>query len=162
MKRKYKKCPICGKVLPIDSFYVYEYAISSRCKDCNVIYNRNRYREERKKRIGVFYSKAKDRLVEYKGSGKSKMYWSPQMIADLKRFYPDTSNADLSHMFRTSTRTVMRKGKELGLCKSKAYLHMLSKELGYLGCIASKKKQKENEQKQRLSENSERKKMERA
>lgn len=150
---------MCGEDLPSDRFYMNGY-LSSYCKQCQSVYKRNLYLKHKQERIGVYFSAKRKRLVQYDGTGKSKIYWSPQMRADMIKFFPNTCNYDLCQMFMISERSLLRKARELGLKKDKKYLNRIAKESGMLGYIKSKEMR--HEQKQRLSENSERKEMERA
>lgn len=54
--------------------------------------------------------------------GKISVFWSPQMIADLKRMYPSNSNIETAEYFNLSKTTILRKVKELGLKKDPEYL----------------------------------------
>lgn len=77
---------------------------------------------------------------------KTMIFWSPQMIADLKRYFPTTLNEELAGILNVSPRTMVRKARELGLEKDKVWLraiweerrlmaHVESKRRGYPGCF---------------------------
>lgn len=60
-------------------------------------------------------------LVEIK-DGKRRIYWTGQMLSDLKRWFPTTKNEELSECLGVSPRTLVRKARELGLEKDKDWL----------------------------------------
>lgn len=54
--------------------------------------------------------------------------WSPQMIADLLRMYPQTKNDELAEFFGISKKTVIRKAKSMGLNKTAEFTRAVSQE----------------------------------
>ena len=62
------------------------------------------------------------RVWEHKGYAK-RIYWTGQMLSDLRNFYATTKNEELAGMLGVSPRTVVRKARELGLEKDPDWLH---------------------------------------
>ena len=123
-------CCICGQDLPEESFYPSEFRGNrkARCKECH---------KERKRRLNKLNEgivQRGTRLVIRK-DGISRIYWSGNMISELKRYYPTTKNAELADYFGVSLRTINRKAAELGLTKSKQFIADVSKDNGYLALI---------------------------
>lgn len=88
------------------------------------------------------------------------IYWTGQMLSDLKRFYPTTLNAELAEILMVSQRTLVRKARELGLEKDQEWLRKIweehrmlacakSKQLGYPGTFAMNKTRRERNDKTR-------------
>lgn len=76
----------------------------------------------------------------------TRIFWNRDMLDLLKRHFPNTLNEELAGMLGVSTRTMIRKARELGLTKDKEWLdaiwderrimaHHASKRLGYPGSI---------------------------
>lgn len=95
-----------------------------------------------RKKDGIFRG-ADGRCYEHRGY-RTMIYWTPQMIADLKRYFPTTLNEELAGILNVSQRTLTRKARELGLAKDTGWLraiweerrlmaHVESKRLGYPG-----------------------------
>ena len=123
-------CCICGQDLPEESFYPSEFRGNrkARCKECH---------KERKRRLNKLNEgvvQRGTRLVIRK-DGISRIYWSGNMVSELKRYYPTTKNAELADYFGVSQRTINRKAAELGLTKSKQFIADVSKDNGYLALI---------------------------
>lgn len=126
-------CCICGQDLPEESFYPSEFRGNrkARCKECH---------KERKRRL----SKLNEGVVQrgtrlvIRKDGISRIYWSGNMVSELKRYYPTTKNAELADYFGVSQRTINRKAAELGLTKSKQFIADVSKDNGYLARIKQK------------------------
>lgn len=102
------------------------------------------------------------RIWDHQRYAKS-IYWTGQMLSDLKRFYPTTLNAELAEILMVSQRTVVRKARELGLTKDQEWLRGIweehrmfacakSKQLGYPGAFAmNRKRRKRNDTTDTLS-----------
>lgn len=97
-----------------------------------------------RKRDGVYVG-SDGRLYNHQRY-KTMIYWSPQMIADMKRYYPTTLNEELAGILNVSQRTLTRKARELGLEKDRSWLREIweerrlmaqveSKRRGYPGCF---------------------------
>lgn len=126
-------CCICGQDLPEESFYPSEFRGNrkARCKECH---------KERKRRLNKLNEgvvQRGTRLVIRK-DGISRIYWSGNMISELKRYYPTTKNAELADYFGVSQRTINRKAAELGLAKSKQFITKIATDNGYLARIKQK------------------------
>ena len=101
----------------------------------------------------------------------NRIYWTGQMLSDLRRLFPVTKNEVVAEVCGVSLRTMIRKARELGLEKDAAWLHgvwedhrkmahMAGRAKGYPGCF--KKGEHRNlhgefKTGHRLSEESERK-----
>ena len=126
-------CCICNQDLPEESFYPSELRANrkARCKECH---------KARKKRLsklseGIF--KRGSKLIIRK-DGISRIYWSANMLSELKRYYPTTKNAELADYFGVSHRTINRKAAELGLKKNKKFIADVSTENGYYALVKQK------------------------
>ena len=87
----------------------------------------------------VVYSQRLNRLVIKKGTGIA-FFWSPQMLDYLQRHFPTTLNEELAGIFGVSSRTLLRKARELGLEKDPVWLHQIWDERRQLARIANKAK----------------------
>ena len=126
-------CCICGKDLPEESFYPSEFRGNRkpRCKECR----KERKRELNKLNEGVI--QIGNRLV-IRENGISRIYWSANMLSELRRYYPTTKNAELADYFGVSQRTINRKAAELGLTKNKQFIANVATENGYYALIKQK------------------------
>ena len=123
-------CCICNKDLPEESFYPSELRghRKARCKECH----KARKRKLNKLNDGIV--PMGNRLIIRK-DGISRIYWSGNMISELKRYFPTTKNTELADYFGVSPRTINRKAAELGLVKNKQYISEISTEKGIQGYI---------------------------
>lgn len=123
-------CCICGKDLPEESFYPSELKghRKPRCKDCH------KARKRRLNKLSEGIVQRGTHLIIRK-DGISRIYWSGNMLSELKRYYPTTKNAELADYFGVSQRTINRKAAELGLTKSKQFIADVSKENGYYALV---------------------------
>lgn len=91
----------------------------------------------------VYYHPRKKRIVEHDGYSM-RIFWSKQMLDDLRRLFPTSKNQDLAEYLGVSPRTVVRKAREMGLEKDQDWLtgvwdshrrmaHMASRAQGYPG-----------------------------
>lgn len=126
-------------MLPVEDFYPSELKSwrKPRCKACHKEYKNAR---KRKREDGV---RLKDgRYVVYDKQATS-IYWTGNMISDLKRNYANTKNKDLAELLGVSMRTINRKAKELGLVKDKAWMIEVAYDNGIYGKVLRNKKLKE-------------------
>ena len=86
----------------------------------------------------VYYDNTAGRLMERDGS-VLRIFWTPQMLTDLKRYYPTTKRDELSAMLGIGVTTIERKARELGLKKDAAWLKSVLSENAHLGRISMKK-----------------------
>ena len=97
-----------------------------------------------RKEDGV-YKNAAGRIMQHERYS-TRIYWSPQMLSDLKRLFPTTSNSECAAILGVSLRTVVRKAREIGLEKDSTWLQevwnynlqtasAVGKSLGYPGCF---------------------------
>ena len=77
------------------------------------------------------------RWVRMRGKNVS-IYWTPNMISDLKRYFPTTSNAELVEIFGVSLRSIGRQAQKLGLVKDKEYIRSVKKEMSIMGNITQR------------------------
>lgn len=114
MRKFRKRCAICGRE------YNANRPNGKYCPECRAEsmrrYKREWYHTHGKKPDGVRRG-ADGRLYEHRGYAK-KIYWTGQMLSDLRRWFPTTKNQELAEIFGVSPRTVIRKAKELGLEKN--------------------------------------------
>ena len=88
---------------------------------------------------GIFYDPKRQRAMEHKGAG-TRIYWSPQMISELRRWYPTKLNAEVAELLGLSVRTIIRKARELGLVKDPEWLAAIWDERRYWASVARKAK----------------------
>lgn len=128
MKLNYRKktCTSCHRYLYLGQFY--KYAISKnhpdgydcRCKECRRKEKREEYARKRKKPDGIFLN---NRGQQVHHSGYSvRLSWGEMRMQDFKRLFPRMKNEDLAVEFGCSTRTVVRRARELGLEKDPLWL----------------------------------------
>ena len=79
------------------------------------------YERNRKVPDGIRMCMKDGRMYEKKGFSK-RLFWSPQMLHDLRTMYPVTLNEELAGMLGVSIRTLIRKARELGVEKDKTWL----------------------------------------
>lgn len=128
---KNKTCRVCGCSKPREEF------LKERnvCISCKSEYYRRIHRNRRPDRSdGVRYSKAAQRIVEYR-NGYQRKYWSPSMLSDLRRLYPVTKNEELASLFGISLRTLNRKAAELGLKKDAEWMRKVSSFNRFLAAV---------------------------
>ena len=120
-RRRKKICPKCGRNLWLRDYYRQATGwLSSYCKECTRAAKREEYARNRKV-PNRLYQDDKGRLVEHKDCS-TKLHWSEYMEQKLKRLFPTTKNDDLAIEFNMSPRTVIRKAREMGLEKDKAWM----------------------------------------
>ena len=91
-----------------------------------------------RKQDGVFFDPKAGRMVEHHGYSK-RIFWSRQMLDDLRRDYPYTLNEDLAGYFGVSARTIIRKARELGLEKDPEWLSEIWNERRLLARVKAKR-----------------------
>lgn len=137
-----KFCPSCKRVLPKSSFYPAKKAdgLHVYCKECFCNkYTRGKKRPS-KARKGVFRSPSDGRLHVFNGKPCGhKLYWSENMLSVLRRYYATTSNKELSEMIGVCDRTVRDKATELGLTKSRTYIHDRQSQAAKIGWVMRRK-----------------------
>ena len=108
------------------------------------------WREDYRKRHPVqpprtFYSEKHGRIVTREGYA-TRIFWNTSMLDYLRQHFATTLNEELAGCLGVSSRTMLRKARELGLKKDKAWLkalwnenrkyaHFVSRRHGYPGCI---------------------------
>ena len=127
-----RRCSMCGRMLEDDAFYQSD---KYRCKECH----RKQKKASYDKYHPQVYMGKEGRLLK-RSSGHPIIFWNGNMLSDLKRYYPNTSNSELAEMFGISERTIIRKARELGLVKSEEYIRNVAKENSIMGVIVLKKK----------------------
>ena len=128
-------CCICHKDLPEEAFYLSELrkCRKPRCKECH----KARKRKLNKLNDGII--PMGNRLI-IRQDGISRIYWSGNMISELKRYYPTTKNSELVDYFGVSERTLTRKARELGLVKSKSFISKIATDNSYYALSIRNKK----------------------
>lgn len=74
-----------------------------------------------KRKPDGIYRSSSGRLMEHRGY-VTRIYWSGQMLSDLRRHFPSTLNEEMASMLGVSVRTMLRKARELGLEKDPKWL----------------------------------------
>lgn len=124
------KCSICKQDLPESAFYPSE---RSRCRECHKKKKRELHLAKVKPQFGVALNE-KGQLINFQGH-KKNIHWSGNMISQLKKYYPCTTNAELAELLNVSPRTVVRKARELGLAKDEDWMKSVAREHAFLGGI---------------------------
>jgi len=70
---------------------------------------------------GVFYSQKQQRLLRHEHYSTS-IHWSSQMLQLLRDLFPTTPNEELAGIIGVSTRTLIRKARQLGIDKDPQWL----------------------------------------
>lgn len=91
-----------------------------------------------KKQDGIRYHPSYGRLMEHRGHSL-RIYWNNQMLDYLRRHFPTMLNDELAGCLGVSSRTVVRKARELGLQKDPEWLAVIWAERRRLGQIISKR-----------------------
>lgn len=130
-------CCICNQDLPEELFYPSEFRGNRRprCKECH------KAKKKSRATLNGEIVKVDDRLYVSK-RGFYGIYWTPNMISILKRYYPNSPNREVCEMLGVSERTMSRKAKELGLSKSKEYINSNAKIKSLMGVLAVRRNKK--------------------
>lgn len=135
MSKKNRHCNKCGKPLHEGDYYGY---LPYTCKDCVREYKRIRYRKTRKIKDAIIMDKSTGRIIDKKGCARS-IFWSKQMLDDLKRYYPTTTNEEMAGIVGVSKRTMNRKAAELGLKKDPEWIRKVMKQNSMLAVVTMRK-----------------------
>lgn len=134
-----KICRKCGEERDaVADYYITRAGIAKNiCKYCqrkqrNESYARTRKRPDRT------YMGDDGRIYEKEGYS-TRIHWSPAMLSILRRYYATTTNEDVAGMLRVSTRTMIRKARELGLRKDAEWMRNISRERLRLAHAKNKK-----------------------
>lgn len=92
----------------------------------------------KRKKDGIFPRQSDGRLMLHQRYATA-IYWSPQMISDLKRYFPTSTNDECAGILGVSARTIVRKARELRLSKDPAWLKQIHRERLLLAQVASRK-----------------------
>lgn len=125
-------------MLEDDDFYASD---KYRCKEC--------HRKQKKESYDKYHPQiymGKDGKLLKRSSGHPIIFWNGNMISDLKRYYPNTSNAELVELFGVSERTIQRKAKELGLAKSKSHVSKVNKGKSFVAHLVKKRNRLKKEE----------------
>ena len=79
-------------------------------------------------------------LLQRSKGGHPYIFWNGNMISELKRYYPNTSNRDMVELLGVSERTIVRKARELGLEKSEEYVSKVNKGKSFLAHMEKRKR----------------------
>lgn len=85
----------------------------------------------------TFFHEGMQRLVTHDHYA-TRIFWSKQMIDDLRRNYPTTRNEELAGLLGVSTRTMIRKARELGLEKDLQWLQGIYKSHLFMANASSR------------------------
>lgn len=99
----------------------------------------------KRKKDGVYLNPKDGKLYEHKGYA-TRIFWSRQMLDDLRRLFPVTPNEELAGYFGVSLRTLIRKAREINVAKDPEWLaktwdrnrdwaHMAARRKGYPGAF---------------------------
>lgn len=125
-------CCRCKRDLPPESFYKSD---KYRCKECH----RKQKKASYDKYHPQVYMGDEGRLLR-RSKGHPCIFWNGNMLSDLKKHYPNTSNRDMVDLLGVSERTIVRKARELGLEKSDEYVSKVNKGKSFLAHIEKRKR----------------------
>lgn len=125
-------CCRCKQDLPPEAFYK---ADKYRCKECH----RKQKKASYDKYHPQVYMGDEGRLLK-RSQGHPCIFWNGNMLSDLKKHYPNTSNRDMVDLLGVSERTIVRKARELGLEKSDEYVSKVNKGKSFLAHIEKRKR----------------------
>ena len=128
------RCSTCGRKLPQEAFYPSD---KYRCKECHRKQKRDSYNKYHPER----FINDKGQAMQRQGK-RPVIYWNGNMLSILTRYFPNTRNTELVELLGVSERTIIRKARDLGLCKSEAFISAVAKENSIMGCIAQKNNRK--------------------
>ena len=138
-ERPERTCAKCGRVLPSSEFS----GAISYCRECHRALRRKWYAAKKAKRVNPDIGKIVQRdgrwVVLY-GRGRGKVYWTPDMISIVRKYYHTNSNKEIGEMIGVSKTLVHRKARELGMKKNPDYLTAVRKQTGLMAGIALKRK----------------------
>lgn len=136
IKRK-KVCPKCGRKLWLRDFYrLANGSIYPRCKECTREDKREAYLRTKKVPDRIYMGED-GRLMDHRGV-RTSIYWSSYMLETLKRLYPTTKNEDLAVILNVSSRTLIRKARELGIHKDADWQRETSRNHARLAIFQNK------------------------
>lgn len=137
----YKRCCRCHDVKHITEFSRNRSKADGRHIECKVCVN-----ERLRKKTPPRVFRADDgRLYIESKTGCAGFYWTPNMIADLKRYYPISPNREVAEIFGMHVHTIIAKAKELGLTKDKEYMRNQGLKNGFIGnCMRYANRLKKN------------------
>lgn len=143
LKQQEKTCPKCGRKLWLRDFYKDKETKTthSYCKNCERKMKRVEYNRNRKKPDGIFMHQSYGRLMEHRGLSL-RIHWSGNMLSILRREFPRTKNEELAEMLGVSSRTVIRKARELGIEKDVDFVRSVWNENRLMAQVASRKSEK--------------------
>jgi len=87
----------------------------------------------------IYYDKKQGRMMSRGSRGRPSVYWTPQMVSELRRYYPTTINSELEELFGVSRMTIFNMARKLGLKKNEAWLQKIIQENAHLGLLSIKK-----------------------
>lgn len=139
MQQEKRTCSKCKQELSLCEFYKNPNtgAISSYCRECGKVMKR----KSRKKPDGIFMHASYGRVMEHKGQ-TLRIYWSGNMISILQRHFPNTKTKEVAEMLGVSSRTVIRKARELGIEKDKDFVQSVWRENNLVAQVAARKSEK--------------------
>ena len=130
-----KFCQHCRSYKPTEEFYIFSNGKCSQyCKECTKAIRRQQYREKHPMHECITQQDGTHRWVRMCGK-RASIYWTPNMVSDLKRYFPTTSNAELVEIFGMSHRSITRQAQKLGLVKDSEYIRSVKKEMSMMGHI---------------------------
>lgn len=117
-----KICKKCGRLLWLRDYYLRtDGRRTTACKECVCAAKREEYARNRKKRNGIYKDLSTGRLMNHQNE-KTSIHWTRYMLERLERNYATTKNDELAIDLDVSVRTLIRKARELGLVKDKAWM----------------------------------------
>ncbi len=93
----------------------------------------------KRKRDGVFRDPATGRMYEHRGYSR-RIFWSRQMLDDLRRLFPTTINDELAEFLGVSVRTLTRKAREIGVVKDPEWLAKVWEERRKWAVMSARRK----------------------
>ena len=135
----YQRCCRCHEVKPFSEFHRNRSRKSGVHIECRACVSE---RERKKTPPKVFRGTDGRLYIENAKTGRALLYWTPNMLSVMHRYYPNTPNRELAEMLGIHEMTVIVKAKELGLSKHPEYLSALGKKNGVLGAYAKRRNER--------------------
>lgn len=135
----YKRCCRCHEVKPYSEFHRNRSKKSGIHAECKVCVSE---RARKKTPPKIFFGTDGRLYIENSRTGRARLYWTPNMLSLLRRYYPNTPNIEIAEMLGVHCLTVISKAKELGLSKNPEYLSELGRRNGLLGAYAKLRNEK--------------------
>ena len=141
----HKRCSKCGEVKPYESFFRKSASKDGRESECKACYfERTKVAPYEK----IFRGDDGRLYVKTHKKGTPMLYWTPNMLADLRRYYPVTPTREVAELLGVDPRTLTIKAKSLGIKKDSEYMRKINLDRCRMGGYMKYFKEKQKNQQQ--------------